>query len=358
MTRSVVSILHAQYDNIDIKTLLAPLGGMRNIINKGERVLLKVNLLQASEPKNAVTTHPAIVMAVARSVLDVGGVPYIGDSPAGRFSQKALDKIYEVTGMKSVAKNLGIELNYDTSTTVLNIPHAKRLKKTRICNFVLNAEKIIALPKLKTHSLMVMTLATKIMFGAIPGLTKAKYHSLYPRLQSFADMLLDVLSVVTPNLYVMDGIVAMEGNGPAAGSPVNLRLMFASKNAVAMDLAICKVLDIEPMGVPVLKRARIRGLWPESIEYPLKDPEEVKFVGFKLPVTAGKLAKGIVTSRRIPVPGDKCTGCGRCVEICPKNAIEIVNGMASVDYTKCIRCYCCHEICPMSAIKLMFKGVF
>src|SRR4030043_1163853 len=266
---SFVSIQRSTYDNINMSTLLEPLGGMKQYIRKGESVLLKTSLLIPSDPKKAVVTHPAVIQALAETILEIGGVPYIGDSPCGQFTKRRLEKTYQKSGLTTVAKNLGIELNYDTGVTKVEIPPGKKLKKTPICDYVLHAEKIIAVPKIKTHSYMIMTLATKIMFGAVPGLTKAKYHSLFIRRAAFADMLLDVLSIKKPDLIVMDGITGMQGEGPSGGTPVDLGVLLASQDAVALDLAVCDMLNIEPIRIPTLRQAKIRHLWPSDIQYPL-----------------------------------------------------------------------------------------
>jgi len=348
---SVVSIQKSTYQNLDVEALLAPMGGLKKYINQNEKVLLKTNLLNASEPSKHIVTHPAVVGAVAKAVLKAGGIPYIGDSPSGQFTKRRLEKAYKNSGLKNLAEELGIELNYDTGYKKIEIPNGKKLKKTPISNFVLNADKIIAIPKIKTHALMMMTLATKIMYGAVPGLNKVKYHSKFIRRKAFAEMLLDIFSVATPNLIIMDGIIGMQGDGPAGGEPVDLGIILASNNAFAMDLAICQILDIEPVGIPVLKQAKIRNLWPSKISYPLLLPKDVKYKGFKLPSTANYLLTGEKKPSQSPVPTEKCTACGQCQEICPKNAITI-DSIARVDYLKCIKCYCCHEICEYDAVKL------
>jgi uncharacterized protein (DUF362 family) len=165
----MVSIQKNNYTDIDLESLLNPLGGIKKYINRGERVLLKTNLLSPSEPEKAVVTNPAVVHAVAQAILKVGGIPFIGDSPSGQFTRRRLEKAYTKSGLKDVANTLGIELNYDTRVKKITIPQGKKLKRTSVCAFVLDADKIIALPKIKTHSAMIMTLATKIMYGAIPG---------------------------------------------------------------------------------------------------------------------------------------------------------------------------------------------
>jgi uncharacterized protein (DUF362 family)/NAD-dependent dihydropyrimidine dehydrogenase PreA subunit len=347
-----VSIRKATYSAPGIEPLLEPLGGMEHFVKRDERVLLKVNLLSAKEPEKAVTTHPEFVRAVAQAVGGVGGHPFIGDSPGGMFSQRSLRNAYQSSGLEAVANEEDIPLNYDTGVVNLDIPNSKRLRRSPVCDYVLGADKVIALPKLKTHSFQYLTLACKIMFGAIPGLTKAKYHAQFPSKASFADMLLDVLTVAKPHLFIMDGIVGMQGQGPGSGDPVTLGVVLASTDPVAMDITVCKILGIEPIGIPVLKRAKIRHLWPERIDYPLLKPEDVAVTGFKLPNTADHLLTGKKPPRKSPIITDRCTGCGDCEEICPRGAVTVNDEVARVDYLKCIRCYCCHEVCPENAIRL------
>ncbi len=348
-----VCIQNSTYEEPDIAKLLAPLGGMGKFVQKGDRVLLKVNLLSARSPEKAVTTHPDLVKAVAHEVKKVGGKPFIGDSPAGRFTEKALRKAYKASGLEAISKEEEIPLNWNTSSTKQEIPEGKRLKRVPICNFALDADKIIALPKLKTHSLQYMTLACKIMFGAVPGLTKAKYHAQFPRRDAFADMMVDILTVIEPDLYIMDGILGMQGQGPGNGDPINLGWLLASTDPVAMDRTVCKLIGIEPVTIPVLKKARVRKLWPEQIEYPLLHPEEIPRPEFKMANTAAHLLTGKKPPSKKPRVSEKCIGCGECKVICPKEAISIEEKRAIVDDSKCIRCFCCHEVCPEDAIQLV-----
>ncbi|MGM0426714.1 MAG: DUF362 domain-containing protein [Thermodesulfobacteriota bacterium] len=347
-----VSIQSAAYLEPEMERLLAPLGGMGSFVERGDKVLLKVNLLSAREPEQAVTTHPEVVRAVARAVKAAGGTPYIGDSPAGRFSKRALRKAYQYSGLEDVSEEEDILLNWDTGSTRLDFPEGVRLKQSSVCNFVLNADKVIALPKLKTHSLQYMTLACKIMFGSVPGLTKAKYHAQFPRRAAFADMILDITMFLNPGLYIMDGILGMQGQGPASGDPVNLGWLLAATDPVAMDIAVCRLIGVEPIAIPVLKRAKVRKLWPQDMEYPILAPQDIAYQEFKLPNTADSRLSGKKPFSKKPLITEKCIACGDCEEICPKSAIQIKDKRAMVDDSKCIRCFCCHEVCPENAIKL------
>ena len=350
--KTKVAIIKSNYENCKIESLMESLGGIKKYIKKGEKVLLKTNLLNASEPEKSVLTHPNFIRDVAKEILKIDANPIIGDSPSGPFTKRRLEKVYAKSGLIDLSNKFGIELNYDTGTKKIEIPNAKRLKKASICNFVIKSDKIISLPKLKTHSLMIMTLATKNMYGAVPGLTKARYHSMYIRRKAFAEMLIDLLNVVNPDLTIMDGIIGMEGDGPAGGNPIKIGLSLASDNTYAIDLAVCKILNIQPVWIPTLKEAKIRKLWPKKIEYPLLNPSEIKYKNFKLPSTAGYILTGKKIPNKYPIPNNNCTQCGECVEICPKKIIKIEENIVKIDYPKCIRCYCCHEICQYNAIKL------
>ncbi len=350
-----VSIIKTTYSDPGIEALLAPFGGMEQFVKKNDKVLLKVNLLSAKAPEKAVTTHPEFVRAVAKAVRKAGGEPYIGDSPAGTFSQRSLQKAYRRSGLEAMAGEEKIPLNFDTGVKRIDIPEGKRLQRSAICDYVLDADKVIALPKLKTHSYQYLTLASKIMYGAVPGLTKAKYHAMFPRKENFADMMLDLLTIMKPQLYILDGIIGMQGQGPGSGDPVEMGLVLASTDNVALDIAVCRILGVEPVAIPALKRAKVRGMWPERIDYPIHAPEDVAYKGFRLPNTADHLLTGKKPPRKSPVITDKCTACGACENICPKQAVAVKGRMAEITYSKCIRCFCCHEVCPEDAIVL--RGV-
>ena len=334
------------------------------LIEPGQRVILKVNLLQAQPPEKAVTTHPAVVAAVAKWVRELGATPIIADSPGGLFTVRRLRHVYRATGMVAAAEEGGALLNYDVRTVQLPYPEGHLLKMVDVMRAVVEADAIISLPKLKTHGLTLFTGATKNLFGTVPGLTKAGYHTKLPTVDKFSEMLIDILSCHKPVLTVMDAVVGMEGDGPSGGNPRHVGLLLTSTDGVALDVVATSIIGMSPLEVPPIAAAVRRGLTSghvEDIEILGSLLSEVQIADFKRPRTGSsdvsRLPRFIrAWANRLllasPQAGSKCIACGVCVENCPMQAITIVNGRAHMDLARCIRCYCCHELCPENAVEL------
>ena len=137
LVKRILQQQESSYQTIDLDSLLTPLGRLNKYVKKGQKILLKVNLLNASDPSKAVVTNPRLVKKTAELVLKNGGIPIIGDSPSGQFTKRRLKKVYEKGGYTAISRDLGIELNYDVTTKKIPIPHGKILKKTPISNFIL-----------------------------------------------------------------------------------------------------------------------------------------------------------------------------------------------------------------------------
>lgn len=365
---SLVSVVRCgSYDESVVESsvseALASLGGIGKYVKTGNRVLLKVNLLTASAPEKAVTTHPSVVKALVRQVQSAGGIPIIADSPGGPFSRGMLESAYKKSGMLSVAQETGARLNYDTSSKQVSNPGGKIVKKLDIISILDVIDVVITLPKLKTHMLTKYTGATKILFGVVPGLTKPAYHLKYGEIENFCDMLLDILTYVRPTLSVMDGVIGMEGDGPGSGgTPKKAGIILASEDSVALDVVASSIIGMKVDEIPILKRAKERGLTTgnlSDINIAGARPEEV-YVKFRQP--ADNWGTRALSNKRLrnfllkyavsyPAANDKCIGCGICKQNCPAGAITI-KGKARMDLKKCIRCYCCHELCPHKAIDL------
>ena len=337
------------------------LGGIESFVNKGEQVLLKPNFLVGRLPKKCVNTHPAMVRAVARLVLEAGAHPMIGDSPQLGSALKVAGKC----GVAEVAQELGIDI-IEFEPVEVNYPDGVFFKHFVLGKAVLEADKIINLPKLKTHSLTFLTLAVKNMFGCIPGARKAQWHVRTSQKGSeyFSRMLLDLYTLINPTMSIVDGIVSMEGKGPGFGKPRDLGLIFAGTDAIAVDSVISTVIGGDPEQFPTLKVALkehygtarlndIEVLGEMIDEVKIDDyqfpPQITEIKGF-LKIFMGFL-KGQLTTHPF-IESEKCKECNNCVEACPLNCIISHEGGFVINSKECIQCLCCMEVCPHGAIGL------
>ena len=324
-------------------------------ITSGERVLLKVNLVSGHDVARRVTTDPALVRAVASYVLSRGGVPMICDSPGIDNFRAAATK----AGFMSVASELGIECS--ELVDPVDTTRGTDFHKIALSRKVLEADKVINLPKLKTHGQMYMTGGVKNLFGCVPGRLKAGWHyNVGLNREKFAGLLLDIYATVKPALTIIDGVIGQDGNGPTSGEPYKFGLIGASTDALTMDFWLCRMMGGSLDDYPLYRAAVSRG-YPECRLDPADvdgdfDPEH-RFEGVKFPKTRSMrllpplpFLERLMTSRPVHIP-DRCIGCGRCEAVCAAHALKHENRKLHFDYSKCIRCYCCHEMCPVKAIE-------
>lgn len=362
-TRKKVSIVRcASYDPAavrdSLRRALEPLGGMQSFVKPGQRVLLKPNLLSAKDPSRAITTHPNIVEAVAEEVRRIGAVPFVGDSPGGAI--RGIRRVWANTGMEEMARRANLELvNFEASGS-----RGIRFGEYTfyIAKPALEADAIINLPKLKTHSMTLMTCAVKNMFGVMPGFRKGEQHKLYPKPLEFARMLVHLYKLVTPTLTVVDAALAMEGNGPSSGRPKWLGLLMAGEDAVAIDAVAARIIGFEDGFVDTTRIASEMGLGEGSMERLelLGDAATARADSFELPSNIVqklvpraiiKLLAPLVWVKPVIMP-DKCKGCGFCAENCPVRTIEREGSVYRIVDKHCIKCLCCHELCPESSIEI------
>jgi uncharacterized protein (DUF362 family)/Pyruvate/2-oxoacid:ferredoxin oxidoreductase delta subunit len=371
----VYAVRCPDYLQVDGKVLelLSMMGGVGLFANPGERVALKVNLLSAARPEQAVTTHPAVVAAIAALVKQEGAKPFIIDSPGSgyRYNKKMMDKTYRLTGMYQAAEKAGVEVNLECSYREVSFPQGRMIKRFEIITPVLEADAVINICKLKTHVFTFMTGAVKNHFGVIPGLAKPGYHAKLNDTKRFAAMLLDLTELISSRLFIMDAVTAMEGDGPSAGAPRPVGLILASTNPVALDAVGGEIIGLDWAENPVLVEAANRHLKPnriEDIQLIGIGAEELRVPNFQMPSTYyggsgfGHLSRvhhflvplfKSAMSVKPRVIRKKCSVCGSCVTACPVKAITLnEKKYAVIDDDLCIRCYCCHEMCEEKAIEL------
>lgn len=347
------SVLRAVREAIDL------LGGMNAFVRPGDRVLLKPNLLSAKDPERAVTTHPSVVKAIIQLVVDAGGIPMVGDSP----SIGSLVKVASKAGIYDVVREMNCTLvAFDDAVEVKRL-HQGVFTKVEVAAAVMDSDLVINLPKLKTHGMTTMTLSVKNVFGCIPGTKKIQWHlRAGVNRDYFAQMLVDIYGIVRPRLNVVDAVVGMEGDGPSAGNPRKIGLIFAGSDGIAVDSTICRVLDLPPRSLLTNRIGSDLGLGTsraEDIEVVGEGLDEVRVKDFHFPRSADPhwglpgplrwLLRNSLTAKP-SIRRDVCKLCGICVEGCPPGAMTRVNERIEVDYSKCIRCFCCSEFCPEGAV--------
>lgn len=346
-----------------IEKIFEDMGGLNKIVKPGMRVAIKPNLLMAKKPNDAATTHPSVVHAVIKLVQKAGGIATIVESPGGPYNIPLLKMVYSKTGVEEVANVTGAELNYDLRVEKIENLNAAYLKSLKILKPLHDADLIINLAKLKTHGYMVYTGAVKNMFGSIAGLEKSEYHLRMSDSHQFANCLIDIYQAVKPRINIIDGVIAMEGEGPSAGIPKHIGVILASSDAFACDYAALKIISVDYKKSPVMKAAEERGLFDKNqVNISGADISSIKPDSFDVPAlkhnkNTSRFSIGRFLKNRFrPQPeilNDKCISCGKCVEVCPpKAAIRGEDKKISIDYKKCISCFCCHEFCPEKAIKI------
>ena len=352
------------------------LGGVSAFIGKEEKILLKPNLLKKAEVEKAVITHPAVVGAFARFLREEGYANIVLADSCGHGSTS---QVIRGTGMDTCLEKYKIPAIDYTKGISVDYPEGIKAKEFVLPKELLEADCVISLCKMKTHALERITGAVKNSYGFVYGRNKAIGHTKYPSADSFARMLVDLNQYVKPRLYIMDGIVAMEGNGPGSGDPVPMKVMLLSADPVALDSVFARLVYLKPELVPTNYHGEKMGLgdWrEENIQVIVADEEGIRessmeelvsqfgkpdFHVDRTQVRANiwtRMAKALNLFQKKPyIEEDKCVRCGICVNSCPVpgKAVDFRKGKEQppvYDYKKCIRCFCCQEMCPKKAIKV------
>jgi uncharacterized protein (DUF362 family)/NAD-dependent dihydropyrimidine dehydrogenase PreA subunit len=346
-----------------IRQAIGLLGGITSFIKPNSRVLVKPNLLMSKGPDSAITTHPEVVRSVIRLLKEINCLITVGDGPSvwGQYIEN-VDEVYEVTGIKKVCQEEAVRLvNFDKRRMRDKFPLTAQLDE---------CDHLISLPKFKTHELTLITGAIKNLFGLVSGTYKTELHKNYFAPDEFAKILVDIYQEAKPDLTIIDGILAMEGDGPAtSGIPRQLNLLLAGSDCVALDTVVARIMGITQQEVLTTKEASLRNLGEaelSKIKIEGEDLEKLNIRPFILPKSSvkltslppivNKLFKFLVRyypySLRL-----KCTRCGHCVKVCPKQCITFstanCGGKKSgiqINYNQCIACFCCQESCPEAAI--------
>jgi uncharacterized protein (DUF362 family)/ferredoxin len=347
--------LCAQVERLVGSVLEASDGGRR--LGPGRRIWIKANLLAAHEPDSAVTTHPAVVEAVVRSLRRRGAVPLLADSPGGVMRDPS--RVYRVTGMAALADRLGVELlAVEQQVSVpCTLSDGTQLYLSALLDRV---DGVLNLPKLKTHALMLSTFALKNLYGVVPGFRKAEYHKLYPTPQRFAWLLAEIYDRLRPGLVMslVDGIWGMDGNGPSAGKRKRFGLLAAAASGPALEAALEGLFGFRrpsPLSAELTRRGWVP---PFDVQWLAGAPADVPAMelpsNWYMRFTPRWLARLLGRAVELYPAADpeRCILCGECMRACPAGAITMRPGstLPRFEYGACIRCLCCHELCPRGAV--------
>ncbi len=249
-------------------SLFALIGPSSKIIPKGSRVLIKVNL--TSEGKlwdKGILTSPLFTQALVEEVQKARPAEVIiaEGTAVGQDTKKA----FAANGYPEVAKATGARLLdlYDGEYEEVKTAPDGILKTVRISKEVLKADFFINAPVLKTHFASTLTAAMKNLKGTTTYDEKKRFHYL-----NLNQAVAELNQVLKPNLIVIDGTIAMEGDGPIAGTPVGLNLVMGGTDAVAVDTICARIMDIDPEEVAPI-------VWAKKMGFGVGDEKEIRILG-------------------------------------------------------------------------------
>ena len=267
------------------------LGGLG--IKKGKQAVIKPNLCNAKNPYGMVNTDFRIIEAIVELLKSETNKIIVveSDNVSDIIANRALK-----SGLTQKLDELGVEL-INLSEDDYEI-HEIAGKKLRLPKTILEADYFVNLPKIKTEGHVTVTLSIKNLFGIPQRRKKNKLHS------TLNEILPYIAGVVKNDLIVVDGIVAMEGNGPIIGTPVNLGVIVAGRNLVSVDAICCALMGINPNHVSHLSKSHKKGLGEI-------DPNAIKVIGenwkefsrkFEKPYSFKASIKSIKSIRKIYLP--------------------------------------------------------
>ncbi|HSO67584.1 MAG TPA: DUF362 domain-containing protein [Desulfatirhabdiaceae bacterium] len=323
-----------------------------------KKVVIKPNVLRMSSAEEHIVTHPSLLRAVVEKVEEMSPAEIVvGDNP-GLYSYGDNEKSFEKSGLMDAAK--GYYKNFGNTTQHLSF-NPEFMSEVGISKEILDADIVISLPKFKTHGLTVMTGAIKNSYGILPGAQKARLHQIAGSPERFHDVIVEVFRLRIPDLFIMDAVVGMEGNGPASPELRKIGLILAADNAVALDGVVARMMGLDPGRLRFLQKAKALGLGDFDSQMTQIDGEMQILSDFKLPPLGGEAILGntavqeLMKNKTLVRPKadpELCTACGACIEHCPVSALSMDENLPVVDPEICITCFCCQEICPEKAMTL------
>lgn len=374
-----VSIVRDQ-DGAKARDAIGLLGGMKEYIEEKDKVIIKPNICAGKVSQTGAVTDPEVVAEICKMVEECGASPTVAESPIYPFPSKGT---FRRAGYGNFEEKYGfplIDLNSQEQVDV-RVPHGKAVRHLVISKPVLDCDKIINVPVMKTHIQTMVSLGLKNLKGVVPGRHKHIIH-----IAGLDEGIVDLNTIIKPDLTVVDGIIGMEGHlGPVSGSAVNVGVIVAGDNVVEVDSVCARIMGADPHEVEHINLAWKRGLGSIDLEDIEIKGEDIGKVMKKLELpTRPRLDQLIMSGglffrskvllrgfyrivnllaklfgydtvdvskviEEVVIDADKCTGCKLCVKACPVDAMSF-DDIPVIDDDVCIRCFCCAEVCPEGAI--------
>ncbi len=322
--------------------------------HENETILIKPNIMSQNRPEQHSITHYSIIDAICGMCRERHCRIIIGDSIA--FYQKGLTrKAFNTSKLAYLADK------YDAVLAPFEEEPLRRVRAKRpgasdlfIPEIIFEVDRVVNVPKLKTHGGLRLSGALKNMFGCLPGGQKQRLHMSTRNNYELSDIFLDINLMVKPDLTIMDAVVSLDGGPSAIGKPVKTSAILASRNAAAVDVAACRIIGYSPEDISTLLCARQRKI--------IDSFKEIEVLGDIKPA----IFHGIITGEELPKKEDsifvrhtyvdpainwnRCTNCGWCILACPADAIAPAGDAPEILMEKCCRCYYCFSFCPEKAI--------
>ena len=336
---------------------------------QGKKVAVKVNALKAGDPdRQAFVTHYKVLEAVIEELEKLKPAQILVGDSVGTESYGNTDHVFQVSRLKEVAG--AYYRNFSKNLRLVELE--KPFKRTvAVLNDVLESDVYISVPKMKTHGLTMLSGAVKNNFGLLAGAQKSWYHYYCVKPEIFAEILVEMFRLRPPDFVIMDGILAMEGYGPASPETRWVNRILASNDGVALDTVLAGMVGFNLDDVPYLRLARdlrlgetdltaieIEGEASTIHDYHRPAPPEATY-SYRAGVGSGKTSiefyrqrvsyRPVISAERCHHPG----GCTACVDICPAKALIPGDPTPAKEISKCILCSACKEVCEYGSLEYL-----
>jgi len=240
---------------------LKALGGIETFIQRGDRVLIKVNAAFASPPILSATTNPELLAAVVRLCLAAGAASVVvTDNPINDPQS-----CFVLTGIGEAARTAGarVMLPSDRFFFPTTVPQGRLIREWPLLYDPFEGvTKLIGMAPVKDHHRSGASMIMKNWYGLLGG-RRNIFH------QDIQNIICELAMMVKPTLVILDGVTTMMTNGPTGGSLSDLKqtnTLIVSTDQVAADAVGATLLGKTPQDLPFILKAQAMGLGTADFE--------------------------------------------------------------------------------------------